>query len=253
MTFTPPNSHSNGQALGLTGATAATRYVGATATGAPASGTFLVGDFCIDQTGKVYICTAAGSPGTWAQVGGSSSAGASNAARPTGSIMETMPRQYIGNGNRAILTSGTLCLMPIYLPAGQLVSSISFVSATQALVGGTVQRFALFDGPTAHEGGAARAMLRKTADDAATAWAANSVKTLALTAGYTTVAEGLFYVGILVAAGTVPTLTGHDLGNTVLELLAPVVNGNSNTGLTDMPAAANAPGGVSTLAYAYVS
>lgn len=54
---------------GLTGATAASRYVGATSTGAPASGTFLVGDFVIDQTGKVYICTTAGTPGTWTQVG----------------------------------------------------------------------------------------------------------------------------------------------------------------------------------------
>jgi len=59
-----------GAPLALTGATAATRYVGATASGAPASGTFSTGDFAIDQTGKVWVCTAAGSPGSWAQVGG---------------------------------------------------------------------------------------------------------------------------------------------------------------------------------------
>jgi Pectate lyase superfamily protein len=56
-------------AAGLTGATSATRYVGATASGAPASGTFVVGDFIIDQTGKIWICTTAGSPGTWTQTG----------------------------------------------------------------------------------------------------------------------------------------------------------------------------------------
>lgn len=56
-------------ASGLTGATAASRYVGATASGAPASGTFVVGDFVIDRTGKLYVCTTAGSPGTWTQVG----------------------------------------------------------------------------------------------------------------------------------------------------------------------------------------
>jgi hypothetical protein len=61
-----------GKPLGLTGATAATRYVGATASGAPTSGTFAVGDFVVDQTGFVYVCTAAGTPGTWAKVGGSS-------------------------------------------------------------------------------------------------------------------------------------------------------------------------------------
>lgn len=59
-----------GMPLALTGATAATRYVGGTASGAPVSGTFAVGDFVIDQTGAVFVCTVAGSPGTWAQVGG---------------------------------------------------------------------------------------------------------------------------------------------------------------------------------------
>lgn len=52
---------------GLTGATAASRYVGATASSAPASGTFAVGDFVIDQTGKVHVCTVAGTPGTWVE------------------------------------------------------------------------------------------------------------------------------------------------------------------------------------------
>ena len=50
---------------GLTGATAASRYVGATATGAPASGTFAIGDFVVAQNGHIWICTVAGTPGTW--------------------------------------------------------------------------------------------------------------------------------------------------------------------------------------------
>jgi len=52
---------------GITGATEASRYVGATTSGAPVSGTFAVGDFVIAQDGVVWICTAAGTPGTWAQ------------------------------------------------------------------------------------------------------------------------------------------------------------------------------------------
>lgn len=52
---------------GLTGATAASRYVGATASGAPISGTFAVGDWVVTQDGKMWICTAAGTPGTWVQ------------------------------------------------------------------------------------------------------------------------------------------------------------------------------------------
>lgn len=54
---------------GITGAVAATRYVGGTASGAPVTGAFLKGDFVIDQTAAVWVCTAAGSPGTWASTG----------------------------------------------------------------------------------------------------------------------------------------------------------------------------------------
>ena len=52
-------------ATGLPGATAASRYAGATASGAPTTGTFAVGDFVVDQTGAIYVCTVAGTPGTW--------------------------------------------------------------------------------------------------------------------------------------------------------------------------------------------
>ncbi len=54
---------------GLTGSTAASRLVGATATGAPSSGAHSVGDVAIDQTGKIWVCTSAGTPGTFVQVG----------------------------------------------------------------------------------------------------------------------------------------------------------------------------------------
>ena len=61
---------------GLTGATSASRYVGGTASDAPVSGTFAIGDFVIDRTGKIYICITAGSPGEWKAVSGGSPAGA---------------------------------------------------------------------------------------------------------------------------------------------------------------------------------
>jgi len=52
-------------ATGLPGATAASRHAGATASGAPVSGTFAVGDFIVDQSGNEWVCTVAGTPGTW--------------------------------------------------------------------------------------------------------------------------------------------------------------------------------------------
>ncbi len=59
---------------GPTGATAATRYAGATASGAPASGTFNTGDFVVARDGHVFVCTSGGSPGSWSDVGFSGSA-----------------------------------------------------------------------------------------------------------------------------------------------------------------------------------
>src|SRR5712691_7106945 len=54
---------------GLTGATQVGRYVGAVATVAPTTGTFAVGDFVISRNGKIFVCTTAGTPGTWTSVG----------------------------------------------------------------------------------------------------------------------------------------------------------------------------------------
>lgn len=50
---------------GLPGATAASRYVGGTTNGYPGSGNFAVGDYVVDQTGNIWICTVSGNPGTW--------------------------------------------------------------------------------------------------------------------------------------------------------------------------------------------
>ena len=52
-------------ATGVGNATSATRYVGGTVNAAPTSGTFSAGDFIIDQTGTIWVCTTAGTPGTW--------------------------------------------------------------------------------------------------------------------------------------------------------------------------------------------
>jgi hypothetical protein len=55
--------------LAATGAGTTGRYIGAT-NGQPAGGPWLTDDFANDPTnGCFWICTASGSPGTWAQVG----------------------------------------------------------------------------------------------------------------------------------------------------------------------------------------
>lgn len=56
------------KATGKTGATATPLILaGGTTSGAPTSGAHLLGEVIIDATGAIYICTTAGTPGTWVQ------------------------------------------------------------------------------------------------------------------------------------------------------------------------------------------
>jgi len=54
---------------GLTGVPLSCRLMGGNASGHPTSGTFAQLDIAVDGTGAAWICTAAGTPGTWVQVG----------------------------------------------------------------------------------------------------------------------------------------------------------------------------------------
>ena len=97
-----------------------------------------------------------------------------------------------------------------------------------------------------------------TIDATTAAWSANTVKTLALATPYTVTADGYFYIGIMIAAATVPTLNGPTLLSVSIGGIAPIVNGNdaTNTGLTT-PATAPATAAALTATgqgfYAYVS
>jgi hypothetical protein len=75
--YTRNNSYIGGflQSGGTGGSTAATRWMGGTTSGAPSTGTYAVGDWVVDQTGTVWICTTAGTPGTWVNAGSNVSGG----------------------------------------------------------------------------------------------------------------------------------------------------------------------------------
>lgn len=167
---------------------------------------------------------------------------------PTGTLAETMPREICPEVNTVAPTaSGTLFLNAIYLAAGQLVSNITISSATTAAGTPTNYFFALYSG--------ARALLAQSANQTTTAWAANTVKTLAMTTPYRVPTSGLYYIGIMMTATTIITTkggtakTGGQLASTV-----PILHGISSTGLTTaMPdPAAAITGGLVTM-YAAVS
>lgn len=45
------------------------RFIGATGSGSPSTGTWQVGDLSVDARGFAYLCTSAGTPGSWQRIG----------------------------------------------------------------------------------------------------------------------------------------------------------------------------------------
>jgi hypothetical protein len=107
-------------ATGLTGATAASRWVGATASGAPASGTFSVGDFVIDQTGQVWICTTAGSPGTWTSSSASALTAAKAACLQIANNLSDLASASTARTNLGLGTAATAALSSLLQAANNL-------------------------------------------------------------------------------------------------------------------------------------
>ena len=165
----------------------------------------------------------------------------------SGALAETFDRNLCDEVNTAVLSSGRLSGQAIWLEAGMTISSISFFSATTAAGTPTNQLFGLFD--------SSRNLLMSSVNDTTTAWAANSIKTLALTSTFTTIYSGLYYLGVMVTATTVPTLKGNTAKTGgQLQAAAPSMGGTSTTGLTTaLPATAAAFGTVTTSFWGCVS
>lgn len=155
---------------------------------------------------------------------------------PTGLIDDTT----IGGGRAAgfsniapLSTSGTLRLVGgAVIPAGVTVSNIRFYSATTAAVTPTNQWFCLVRQSDL-------SVLAKTQDDTTNAWTANTAKTLSLatasggTGVYTPTVETAVYVGIMVAAGTRPSLVGYTLVTGDVSTATPQFGGDSTAALTN--------------------
>lgn len=155
----------------------------------------------------------------------------------TGALYETFDRDLCDEVISVVLATGRLSLQAIYLPAGTTINSISIWSASTAAGTPTNQLFGLYD--------INLNLLRSSVNDTTTAWAANSRKTLALTSAFTTTYSGLHYIGIMVAATTVPTLKGNTTKTGgQLNAALPTMGGSSTSGLTTaLPATATAISG----------
>ena len=165
----------------------------------------------------------------------------------TGALYETMDRNTCPEVNTTLLSSGRLSLQAIWLPAGITINSISFWSGTTAGATLTNQLFGLYDNNLNR--------LATSTNDTSTAWAANARKTLNLTSAFSTTYTGIHYLGIMVAATTVPTMKGGTARTDgSLSSQAPSLGGTSNTGLTiALPSTATAPAKVTTSVWGCVN
>lgn len=128
----PGTWKANYQGAALSGAVAATRYAGGTASGPPVTGTFIAGDFVVDQTGSLWICTAAGTPGTWT----------APHQRPTGDIEPSLlPTPKPGT----LLLNGQLVSRTTYARLWAWVQANALVTATWFTNGDNSTTFGLPD------------------------------------------------------------------------------------------------------------
>jgi hypothetical protein len=143
---------------------------------------------------------------------------------PTGCLAETFPR-CMGSTATATqtigATTGTVYMMGVWLPAGLTITNMSWITGTTAAVSPTHWWLGI-----ANSAGLQQAA---TADQTTAAIGASALKTIALTATYTTTSTGLYYLLLSVTASTNPTATGLAVPITQMNLATPVLAGVSAT------------------------
>ena len=161
---------------------------------------------------------------------------------PTGFTYESTSRASAANAFS--VTSGTLYLVGIYLPAGTVVSKIGFIS-TNAATSPTHYWFGLYD--------SSRVQLAVTADQLTAAWGASTLKSLNIAtvasgaaSSFTTTYTGLHYVGVMQAA-TTPAQINYQATSSAQAAQTPVLCGLSDTAQTTPPAFPHTAASISTL------
>lgn len=166
---------------------------------------------------------------------GFSELGRDAAMRDPSILGETISR--MGHVNTAFtLSSGTLQMTAIYLPANAVVGHLAACSASAGITGPTNWWFGLYDNNLVQ--------LATTANQTTTAWAANTYKSLAVatiasgaSSTFTTTYSGLHYFGVLATwSTTAPSLMACALISSGLPSQSPVLCGTSDTGQTTPPA-----------------
>lgn len=145
--------------------------------------------------------------------------------RPSGAKAETLDPNTANLTNQAALTSGILRLIPLrdLLLKGESYATANFVSATTALATATHQWACLVRRED-------RKIVAVSPNGTSGAWAANAAKPFTFNTPYVPGKDEEAWVGLMVAATTVPTLFAAAAAN--IALLPTIYSGQSNTGLT---------------------
>jgi hypothetical protein len=182
---------------GLTGAVNPGRFVGVTASGAPASGTFAVGDFVLSQNGQMFVCVTAGSPGTWVTP--------SDTRNLLTSGEETLARDQASSTTLAI-TSGDLRLTYFTARKSETTTQTRVISGgTPAGATPTLCRVGLYSIASNGDG----TLVASVANDTALFAGASTVYTKSWSSSYAKVAGQRYAYGVIVVTGAAtPTFVG---------------------------------------------
>lgn len=206
---------------GLTGAVSASRYVGATALVAPTTGTFAVGDWVVTQSGRVFVCVTAGTPGSWVDVGDDTQITSG----------ETSMRRDDATSTAITLSTGVLRLRYFTARKTETITSVSMISGTAAGATPTLCRIGVYS--VASDG--ALTLVASCANDTALFAGATTEYTRSLSASLSKVAGTRYAIGALVVTGaSAPTCYGA-LVPSAVSGVAPRISGLVS-GQTDLPA-----------------
>ena len=212
-------------AAGLAGAISASRYAGATAAGAPGSGTFAAGDYVIDQSGAIWVCTTAGSPGTWVPL-------ESPTWMPSDNALLAASADINGLGGTSLMIAGTLYLLQVRIRYAITASKLWFIESAAGSGASTGSFGGLYS--------SAGTLLTGSAD-AGTAFTGGFAQSITLTTPQALAAGSFVWAALLVnLATTQPTLRSVGGGSAVPGNLnlgaASFRNAVNGTGLTALPA-----------------
>lgn len=167
---------------------------------------------------------------------------------PSGSLAEIYPRYAVSNfAGLAAVTTGRIGLWALELEKGTTYSTITFRSSATAFTGPSWQWAALFDSSSQR--------VRVTNDDLTNAWSANTNKTFTFATPFGVTQTGLYYAGLCLVGGSVPTLLGIN-NTTNLTGQIPITAGSADTGLTGVascPVTAAALTAIQPVPYIYLS